>query len=379
MALADTREAIGAVTQMLQSKLASVTGVNVSIGRPDLAATSNSEGAKLNLFLYQVAFDASLKNVSIDSGQPAPLWTVLHYLVTAFDVGHDSDSIEAHKLLGRGLTALQRLNYLEPNPATIADAPLVANPEPLKISFDSADVELLSKLMQGSDEKYRVSAAFQVRPVMLYVDTPPQYAPVVLTVGPPAAQGVVVLPSLGPRLSGMEPERFEAGATLRLTGSDLSEVSEVCFGETCFPSAFANGELSVEVPAATTLSPGSYGVTAVRKLPSGRRFSSNAVLGRLAPTLTVAAHGSLTATLTGALHGDLTLTGARLGGTTDTIFIGLYRGGVCALLLEGTGVDAQDSVAATVTQEQALKPGTYHVILRVNGEQASGSPTVSWT
>src|SRR4051794_10850631 len=119
MALADTKEAIGAVTQMLQTKLIAQTGVNVSIGRPETAAGGNTEGAKLNLFLYQVGFDPHLKNFSLDEGQPAPLWTTLHYLVTAFDSGRDSDSVDAHKLLGRGLTALQALNYMEPNPAAV--------------------------------------------------------------------------------------------------------------------------------------------------------------------------------------------------------------------------------------------------------------------
>jgi len=379
MALADTKEAIGAVTQMLQTKLIASTGVNVSVGRPETAAKANTDGAKFNLFLYQVGFDPHLKNFAINDGQPTPLWAVLHYLVTAFDSSKDSDSIDAHKLLGRGVTALQGLNYMEPNPAAIADAPLVDNPESLKVTFDSADVELLSKVMQGSEEAYRVSAAFQVRPVMLATDALPQYAPAVLSVGPPSSQGVTVLPSLGPRLDALDPEKFEAGGSLTLTGADLDGAFEVCFGTTCYPASFADGELAVTVPAGTMLSAGSYGVTAVRVLPSGRRFSSNAVLGRLLPTLTGASHGALTPTGSGALHGTLTLTGARLGGADDTIFIALYRDGACAVMLEPTGVAAQNTLTLTVTPEQALDPGTYYVILRVNGEQAIASPPVNWT
>jgi hypothetical protein len=378
MALADTKEAIGAVTQMLQTKLIAQTGVNVSIGRPEIAAGGNTEGAKLNLFLYQVGFDPHLRNFSVDNGQPAPLWTALHYLITAFDSSRDSDSVEAHKLLGRGLTALQVLNYMEPNPASAADAPLVDNPEPLKVTFDSADVELLSKVMQGTDEKYRVSAAFQVRPVMLATDGLPSYAPVVLSVGPGNA-GVAVVPSLGPRLDALEAEKFEAGETLTLSGKDLGDVAEVCLGSVCFPATFAGGDLTVDIPLATTLSPGSYAVTAVRILPSGRRFSSNALLGHLLPMLTNATHGALTATGGGQLHGDVTLAGERLGGPDDDIFVALYRDGACAVLLEATGVPAQDTLTVTVVLEQALNPGTYFVILRVNGEQAIQSPALNWT
>jgi hypothetical protein len=43
----------------------------------------------------------------------------------------------------------------------------------LKITFDEANVDLLSKLMQGSDEKYRFSFCFQIRPVMIATDEPP--------------------------------------------------------------------------------------------------------------------------------------------------------------------------------------------------------------
>lgn len=378
MALADSKEAIGAVTQMLQSKLAAQTGVNVTVGRPESAAGGNSDGAKLNVFLYQVGFDAHLRNFRIDAGQPAPLWTTLHYLVTAFDSGRDSDSIDAHKLLGRGLTALQALNYMHPNAASATDAPLVDNPEPLKVTFDIADVELLSKVLQGTDEKYRVSAAFQVRPVLLMCDGQPSYAPVVKSVGP-GNQGVTVIPSLGPRLEALDPEKFEAGATLALTGNDLGSAGEVCFGDVCFPAAFAGGKLSVQVPVATALSPGSYAITAVRTLPSGRRFSSNAVLGHLLPTLAAATPGALTVTVGGLRHGDLTLTGTRLGGPEDSIFVALYRDGACAVLLEATGVAAQDTLTVTVAPEQAIADGTYLAILRVNGEQATNSPTVNWT
>ena len=378
MALADSKEAIGAVTQMLQSKLAAQTGVNVTVGRPESAAGSTGDGAKLNVFLYQVGFDPTLRNFRLDDGQPAPLWTTLHYLVTAFDAGRDSDSIDAHKLLGRGLTALQGLNYMRPNPASAADAALVDNPEPLKITFDVADVELLSKVLQGTDEKYRVSAAFQVRPVMLMSDGQPSAAPVVRSVGP-GNRGVTVIPSLGPRLDSLDMEKFAAGATLTLAGNDLGGASEVCFGNVCFPAAFSGGKLTVQVPAATTLSPGSYAVTAVRTLPSGRRFSSNAVLGHLLPTLTTATPGPLAVTVGGLRHGDLTLTGVRLGGPDDSIFVALYRDGACAVMLEATGVPAQDTLTVTVPPEQAIADGTYLVILRVNGEQAIDSPTVNWT
>jgi hypothetical protein len=47
-------------------------------------------------------------------------------------------------------------------------------------------------------------------------------------------------------------------------------------------------------------------------------------------------------------------------------------------VLEATGVAAQNALTATVTADQALDPGIYFIILRVNGEQAINSPAVNW-
>src|SRR5215210_3227813 len=147
MSLAASRDAIGEVTDFLRTRITTQAAINVEVGRPETAAAGDV-GPKLNLFLFQVEFDAHLKNFALDEGQAPPLWMVLRYLLTAFDSDKESDSVAAHKLLGQGLAALHELNYLHPSAAA-----LLSNPEPLRISFDAADPELLSKLMQGSDEK----------------------------------------------------------------------------------------------------------------------------------------------------------------------------------------------------------------------------------
>ena len=229
MALADSRSAIGAVGQMLQAQLAARTSVGIiDVGRVETAAAS--AGPKFNLFLYQVDIDGFLRNTPLDAGQRSPVWLTLRYLLTAFDTGRDSDSVDAHALLGEGMLALEELNYQRPAALALAE-----NPEPLKITFDTGDVELLSKIMQGTDERYRVSAAFQVRPIMIAPSVPPSYAPPVLSVGPPANEGVVVIPSLGPVLDEIDPGVFEAGDTLTLTGQGLAGAQWVCVGDTLFP------------------------------------------------------------------------------------------------------------------------------------------------
>ena len=380
MSLADSMTAIGAVSELLRSRLEPphTSAGSVRLGRPEEAA-GDTTSTRLNLFLFQIGVDGHLRNQPLDPGQPEPLWLVLRYLVTAFDgtgVADDSDTAAAHELLGEALIALHELNFLSDS----SNLALADNPEPLKITFESADSELLSKLMQGAEEHYRVSAAIQVRPIMLASGVPPSYAPLVKTVGP-ADAGPEVLPSLGPKLDDVAPERFEAGDTITVSGLDLSsEVTEICLGAVCYGvTAAPAGRLQTRVPLDTTLSAGSYPICAVKPLASGRRLASNAVLGHLLPTLDTAATGPLTLEASGNVSGDVTLAGRRLGGPDDGIFAAFYGAGGVALMLEVTGTAAQTGLTLTVTDVHDLQASTYRSLLRVNGEQAANSPEVSWT
>jgi hypothetical protein len=378
MALADSVEAIGATTELLQTQLQSLTKVSVEVGRPDVAA--GTTGRKLNLFLYRIQFDGSLRNLPLDDGQAPPLWLVLHYLLTAFE-DKDSDSVKAHRLLGKGLAALQALAVIRP-PDT--NAPLAKNPQPLKITFDEADAELLSKVMQGSDEKYRVSAAFQVRPVMVMPDVPPAFAPAVKTVGfNPPPGGPLVLPTLGGRLERLEPEVFEAGALLTLSGADLEGYTDALIGGQSFPVASApGGAKTFTLPAATTLSAGAHPIVLARDLDATHRLTSNAVLGHLLPVVTGVALGPLTPLPGGPpvlLRGAFTISGSRLGGPKDAVLVALYGGGKAAWMLEVAGTAAQTSLAVTVEENHALPAGDYALIVRVNGEQAAETLMLSWT
>lgn len=374
MALADSKQAIGAVSELLKSQLTLETSANtVDIGRPE--ETSGSNGPKLNIFLYQMDFDGQLRNHPFDEGQRAPLWIVLRYLLTAFDEGKESDTSDAHKLLGEGLLALNQMNFIEPSVLALAD-----NPEPLKITFDWADSELLSKIMQGTDDKYRLSAAFQVRPVMIAPSVPPHYGLPVKTVGPPAEEGVAIMPSLGPKLESVRPEKFTQGETITLSGLGIGTViEEVRLGSIGFPvTAAKSGEIQAVMNPNPDLSAGSYPVTAIRTLKGDQIISSNAVLGTLLPTLINATPGALTESA-GLFSGDLTLIGELLGGPDDSILVAFYQDGEIVLMIEGAGALDQTTLTVNVDSENALPPEDYFIILRVNGAQAANAPMVDWS
>jgi hypothetical protein len=83
MALIDTGTAIGSVSRLLKNVLTNALtsaspSPSISISRPEPGTSGVvPQGARLNLFLYEVQLDASLRNVSLTPGRQTPLWLVL--------------------------------------------------------------------------------------------------------------------------------------------------------------------------------------------------------------------------------------------------------------------------------------------------------------
>jgi hypothetical protein len=404
MALVDSAKAIGAVTDAISQRLTSKTGLAVSVGRPEPGNVAATD--RLNLFLYEVQFDASLKNVPLDDGQRPPLWLVLKYLLTAFDGdGKSSDAIGAYENLGIGIRALQELALLpiaNGLPATLVAA-LSDNPEDLAITFDEAPTDLLSKVMQGSDEKYRLSIAFQVRPVMIATGESASYSLLVgvdYTTTPATTIGeagihIPVLPSLGPVITEIRPARFELGSTVTIFGTDLhlSNLS-VKLGSVDLPVTMQQTDrlqfvVREDIATGDKISAGSLVVSVVQLLPTGRRRSSNVLVGRLAPilgTATIVA-GSLKSVALATIPAGwkvatLDLTGKLLGkDDSDDFFLALLKDGatvkVFDALTEPAGNPPQTHRQFAMQDLDAVPPGEYVVVYRVNGEQARQSVLVN--
>ena len=391
MALADSGRAIGAVTRLLRDHLLRL-GFEVSVGKPEAAADTNT-AAKLNLFLYAVGFDAALRNHTLRDGEVPPLWLVLKYLVTAFDDREESDSAAAHELLGRGLAALHGLGYLRLHPLVDLDVRLALenNPEPLKLSFDDAGVELVSSLMQGAEERVRLSAAFQVRPVMIVPERELRSALLVGIDYESAPQTVIgedgiairVLPSLGPRLTRVSPAAFEAGGEIELFGIDITASDiEVVLGDVVLTPVLRlpdrlrvtvegdpEGNPQGPIAAGSTLSAGEVPLLVRRRLTATRVRSSNLLAARLLPTVSSAA----------VVGDDIVVDGVLLGADSDDVRVSLYAPGD-GIAVRGLDVvpRAADQHSLIVIAAAAAAPaGTYRVILRVNNQQARVSPSVT--
>jgi len=406
MALAKTGKAIGAITDAISQRLNSRTGLNVSVGRPE--PSPSAAGNRLNLFLYEVELDGNLQNIPLDEGQPPALWLVLKYLLTAFDSdGKTSESIVAYEHLGAGIRALQELSLFPLTPglsATLLEA-LSDNPEDLKITFDHTSSELLSKIMQGSDEKYRVSVAFQVRPVMIAPGDLPSYSLLVgvdYTTTPPTTIGengvhIPVLPSMGPTITEISPATFELGSTVTIFGTDLhlSNLS-VQLGPVELPLTMQQPDrlqfvVREDLANGSTISAGSLPVSVSQLLSTGRKRQSNLLVGNLVPQLT-------TATISGAVNhvaaapppvgwsfATIDITGKLLGAAgNDEFYPALFKDGTTVKLFD----DLSDTSPLSAPQTQrrfvmqkadAVPPGQYLVLYRVNGQQARQSVVVDLT
>jgi len=393
MALSDTGTAIGSVSRLLKDSLTNAltnTALQpqVSVSRPEPGNGGNPQGARVNLFLYEVQLDASLRNVPIAPGRPAPLWLVLRYLLTAFDDNGESDTETAHDVLGLAMQVLLGMNEsgaLE----QISDLSLIDNPEPLKVTFDEGAPDLLSRLMQGPDDRFRMSVPFQIRPVLVANSEPPSSMKLVginyltdTTIGLAGVKNVL-LPSMGPRIDSVTPPQVEPGDVLTVTGTGLgADQLAVQFGSaTLAVTMQQGGRLQCKVSGAglnpASISAGSQPVTVTQTIAKGKRLSSNTLAAMLLPVVTgVAAGGLQTVSATDQdVYGTISLTGQFLGRAGDFLELGLLDQNGVAVIIDRRDpafVAPADQSAQQMLMhpEDAVPPGAYTAVFRVNGAQA---------
>jgi hypothetical protein len=390
--LAQTGFAIGSVSRLLVNTLTTALwnmpphNPTISVKRPQAEPSSGSTThPRLNLFLYEVEIDGAMRNIRLTPGTSPPLWVVLRYLITAFDNTGESDTLDGHDLLGMGLQALMAIQDVLPDPVTYPA--LADNPEPLKLTFDQGTPELLSRLMQGPDDKYRCSAAFQVRPVLI---AQPQLSGGLQLIGINYVLGTTiglagvrnfVLPSMGPQLDGAKQTSVEIGDTLTLIGSGLGAPGLTAnLGAAAFvPSMQQPQALNIAVDALdpTIISAGNQSVYVSQTLVNGLALTSGVVNVALLPTVTGMTILSIAAvsSTNSNVYASISVAGLLLGTKTDYVEFALVRNGAVVLLLDSaaTGFTPpadQSQQQFAIPNTTGVPPGAYLAVLRVNGQQA---------
>jgi hypothetical protein len=245
--------------------------------------------------------------------------------------------------------------------------------------------------MQGGDEKYRCSIGFEVRPVMIATAELSSYSLLVgvdyvnnTIIGAKGIQ-IPVLPSMGPKIDAIAPIKISPPlpavlpdlpqpSILTIRGNNLALSNlTVRLGSVELPIVAKSPdtlkcELNGNIRDGTVISAGSHPVCVVESLPNDKARSSNLLVASLLPVIT-------NATFSGD---NLYLEGFLLGKASDDVFVALYRNGKTVKVFDkfveiGPGPPAQTQLQVQITD---TSPGTYRVILRVNGQQAQNSPEV---
>lgn len=393
MALSDSGGAIGAVANLLRDQLQSkfndkknqIKGfpdITVTVGKPKQNA--NFPKPILNLNIYEIQFDPSMKNTPCE-GVGQPIWLVLKFLMTGYDTSGDSDSIDAYTTLSRGIQTLEELNFLGLDRQDPYISALENNPEPLKITFDNVSPDLLSKLVQGTNDAFRVSAGFQIRPVLIAPGDIPSYPMLVgydNTVNRVIREEGIHLDLLTFRphvIENVSPAKLEAkpGAKISLSGYnlDLPDLS-VRLGSLELPViSQRSDQLVFEITDShlESISAGSHPIYVIKHLPNGRRISSNVLNVDLIPVLE-------SASFLKDASSRIELTGTLLGGKDDDIIVVLSKDGTVFRLIDTFKTDPKQKVLVSeIDPDEKKDLGTYRVTLRVNSQQAAYSPEVEIT
>jgi hypothetical protein len=400
-------QAIGAVSATLQRLLkdrmelpSGVPSVLVTVSTPssDGENGQTTEDPRINLFLYQVSENGSLKNQEIPGkGHPGtfghpPLSLDLHYLLTAYGTtseaeGNLANETLAHYLLGSAMRVLhdfpvideQLTTVSEPIGEPILDPSLHAAFEKISIFLDPVNLTTLSDVWSALTLPYRLSAAYTVSVVQIEsqkdrsfpkpVGELPQAGPqvTVTTFSAPFIERVRIRRLDSPETESTAPYA-RIGDTLVLLGSNLgSEGTRVEVGATGLtPTVIQGQRLEVSILDDAALQPGAQPVTVVRDFMVGDPpeprpgLRSNQAVFMLVPRVD-------TVSLAG---GMVTITGARL-------FQEEKEG---QTIIGSQVIHSAAYSSATPTSISfalpALTPGTYSVRVRVNAAESIDAKTI---
>jgi Pvc16 N-terminal domain len=225
--------AIEAVTTALREVIRGAveglgTGARVITEPPDEARNEGNE-QQVNLFLYQTAIAGSWRNEPFPVGLPGEtdfpaLPLVLHYLVTPYV--RDADELIGHRLLGASMLALHDHPVLSGRELAAVGVPADVSEhiESVRITPLDNSVDEISKMWTAFQTQYRLSAAYEVRVVLLESGRARRTPLPVLRRGEddrgPAARGDVDLAF--PRVDAVVPPTARLGDEITLTGGNLA-------------------------------------------------------------------------------------------------------------------------------------------------------------
>lgn len=221
--------------------------IKVTIAPPDVSI-DGIDGTRVNLFLYRVSENGSLKNQEIpgvgyprDYGHP-PLSLDLHYLLTVLGV-NDSDESTAQQVLGDVMRILHDYSIITDNlhkkqsDVKILDASLQGQFEKIRITQAPISLEDITKVWTALTKPYRLSVAYNVSVVQIESRLE---RPIKRLVGEPPLRGqrVYAVPFTSPRIEEIrvirkdDPSKTEKWIPFASIGDTLVLIGRNFQGET---------------------------------------------------------------------------------------------------------------------------------------------------
>ena len=303
--------AIAAVTATMSYLLDSY-GVAVSTRPPD---SQSDTGARINIFLYQVAPNTGYRNKDLPARNFAgvlvrkqQLGLALHYLLTAY--GNNDDELSAQLTLAEALRVLHENPILTRDLVTeavndadikadltdIETSDLAEQVELVKLSMQSLSLEDLTKIWSSffKTGSYRISVVFKATVVLLDGAAEPKSTMPVAEV-----RSYAIAPGQ-PWITYVDPQMVlweSGGMEITIVGKNLdADTVKIDFGggldldDMPEPTSTSDEELTVEIP--DTMTPGIKQVQVLQPLSLGdpetlhRGLESNVALFAVVPVIT---------------------------------------------------------------------------------------------
>ena len=313
--------AIAAATRTLRNLLMTqmpvldtdLSDLEVTLQPLDVARKGISK-AQLNLYLYQVVYNAAWRNMDMpgrtrpgETAQPA-LALNLHYLITAWGRGDSDSDAVSHRVLAAAMSTLHDRPVLDGNDIrnALPNNDLASQVERIRLTPLPQSVDDISKLWTAFQTNYRMSSAYEATVVLIDSQAPSKASLPVLKRGA-QDQGVFSSVSAAAVLTALTLPHQQTAARLGddivLSGDQLTTSNAVLRFSSLRLDApvdvppvlgAAPGSLSVHLAdtsqdpdAASRWAPGIYTVALLLQAPGLPAMMSNELPLALAPTISV--------------------------------------------------------------------------------------------
>jgi len=362
-----------------------LSDISVTLQPPDVAR-KGVVSAQLNLFLYQVVYNAAWRNIDMparvrpgESAQP-PLALNLHYLFTAWGRGETDTDAVSHRVLAAAMSFMHDRPLLDRDDIrnALLNNDLADQIERVRLTPLPQSVEEISKLWTAFQTNYRVSSAYEATVVLIDSRAPTRANLPVLTRGP-QDRGVATATSAAPVLSSMRFPNGQAsvrlGDDIVLAGNQLTATNAIARFNSLRLDAPVDvtptvgdtpGTLNIHLAGSTEdadapsrWAPGIYTLSLLLQPPGLPALLSNELPLSLAPIITL---GSLS-----AAPGTVNLTLTCMPRVRDGQRVGLLFGGEW-VLPQSISNPADPHQPTTLTfQVPNVTKDTYTIRLRVDG------------